>query len=161
MTTSPKSGSVRLTDAAEAAMKLISRANARHESITGTELFKTAPEYAAAMAKVSEPCADMETFGSFIDAVYLFFYKGSGDGTRIQAFSTVPEFVSDVKFLASLRSDIKKGNIKEVSRKMAEANKILEKYSGKPPEALGPEDFLAMQIRILDQMSEFLAHLLR
>lgn len=160
--TGPKSGSAKtLADAANAAIKLLSRVNARHEAITGTELFKSTPEHAAAMAKVSEPCADMETFGGFIDAVYIFFYKGSGDGTRIQAFAEVPEFASDVRTLWGVRDDMKKGRMKEASLKMAEASKIFEKYTGKRPEALGPEDFLSMQIRILDQMSEFLAFLVR
>jgi len=150
-----------LTDAAANAIKLLERANARHEAITGKELFKTGPEYAAAMEKASEPCADMESFGGFVDAVYLFFYKGSGDGTRIQAFAAVPEFATDVRTLWAFRDDMKKGRMKDASQKMAEANGIFEKYSGKKPDALGPEDFLAMQIRILDKMAEFFKFLMR
>ncbi len=150
-----------LTDAADAAIKLLERVNARHAAITGTELFKSAPEFAAARRKASEPCSDMESFGGFVDAVYLFFYKGSGDGTRIQAFAAVPEFATDVRTLWAFRDDMKKGRMKEASQKMAEANSVLEKYSGKRPDSLGPDDFLSMQIRILDRMSEFLKFLMR
>jgi hypothetical protein len=150
-----------LNDAADNAIKLLERANARHSAITGTELFKSNPEFVEARAKASEPCADMDSFGGFIDAVYLFFYKGSGDGTRIQAFSAVPEFAADVKALWSFRDDMKKGRMKEASQKMAEVNGIFEKYTGKKPDALVADDFLSMQIRILDKMAEFFKFLMR
>ncbi len=162
MTDSAESGTAKnLSDSAAAAIKLLSRVNARHEAITGTTLFKTAPEYEAAMARVSEPCSDMDSFGGFIDAVYLFFYKGSGDCTRIQAFAAVPDFALDVSLLWGVRDDMKKGRMKEVSQKLAEANKVIEKYTGKRPEDCGAGDFLLMQIRILDAMSEFLKFLIR
>ncbi len=158
---SAKSGMDRLSEAAGTALKLVERVNARHEAITGTLLFKSSPEYAAALARFAEPSSDMESFGAFIDAVHLFFYKGSGDGTRIMAFAAVPEFLADVRALWGVRDDIKNHRMQEAAAKLPEANRVFEKYGGKRAEDFSAEDFISMQAAILEKTSDFLSFLIR
>ncbi len=149
-----------LSELGSSAIELIGKVNARNEAITGIAMFKTTPQARAALSKIQEPCSDMETFGSFVDSLHLFFYTGSGEGTRL--LTPLPEFAEDVKFLSEMRREMKQGAFKEAAKKGARANGIIEKYCGrKTAEECGPEDFLTIQSRVMELLAGFLKHLLR
>ena len=84
------------------------------------------------------------------------------DPETVNVFQTqYPPFVMDIKFLrGDTRHDLDHGKQSEMSKKTRRNSNIFKKYSGKAtPEECGPDDFIAAQFRILQELVTFLSGL--
>jgi hypothetical protein len=149
-----------VVDQAKVIANLLYTVNQRHASVAGEDLFKMTNRSVAAIRTLSAPCDSLETYGAFVDALYFLVYEGSGSCNRLP--SPPPEFAMDVKFLRTgLRHDVDHGKEKEAARKRKRNATVFEKYSGKKSTGeCGPEDFLATQLRLLNETHTFLENLL-
>ena len=95
----------------------------------------------------------------FIDALYFLVYEGSGSCKRLPA--PPPDFAMDVKFLrADVRHDLDHGSEKDVAKKAKRNAAVFEKYSGKKtPDECGPDEFMSVQLRLLQELAKFLTAL--
>jgi hypothetical protein len=83
-------------------------------------------------------------------------YEGSGAGSRLG--STLPDIVSDITTLRTdLRHDVDHGKQSKIRAKEKKLANTVIKYSGKSSiQLLGKEDFLALQLGILDALKKYL-----
>lgn len=141
------------------ARELIYNTNKKYSAKNGEDLFKMTTESSAALSTIAEPCRDIGQYGKFIDALYFLIYEGTGSCKRLP--DPPPAFSMDVKFLrTAIRHDVDHGTEKDIEKKKLRSGKIFKKYSGKQaPEECGPDEFLSTQIRILNEMLNFLTTL--
>jgi hypothetical protein len=143
----------------ETSRSLLYEINRNHSGTTGEDLFKMTTKSSNAMHTIGIPCRDLATYGDFVDALYFLIYEGSGNCKRLP--SPAAEFAMDVKFLrADIRHDLDHGSTTDRSKKMTRNATVFEKYSGKKtPEECGPDEFLSVQLRVLQGLTHFLADL--
>lgn len=149
-----------VTDLANSTRELIHKANEIYSSKSGEDLFKLTNKASMSLSKIEIPCRDLNQYGDFIDALYFLIYEGSGDCKRLT--SPPPEIVMDIKHLrTAIRHDINHGKRKEIIKKNLKISEIFEKYSGKrTPGMCSPEDFLSIQVRILNKLIIFIESLI-
>jgi hypothetical protein len=88
--------------------------------------------------------------------VYKILYEGSGSGNRLG--SQLPAIVRDMVTLRTdLRHDLEHGKASKIRAKEKLLANTVKKYSGKSSIALlGKEDFLALQLGLLDGLKNYL-----
>lgn len=129
---------------------LVYKHNEVYRSKNGNDLFKATNETAKGLRLIENPIKDQDTYGQFIDALYKIIYEGSGSGSRFG--SALPDVVRDVVMLRTdLRHDVDHGKQSKIRAKEKRLAEVILKYSGKRSiQLLGKEDFLALQLGILD-----------
>lgn len=145
----------------EVSRTLIYEVNRTYSAIEGEDLFKMTTKSSNAIHKLGVPCYDITAYGEFVDALYFLVYEGSGNCKRLPP--TSQDFAMDVKFLrADVRHDLDHGTEKDVARKMTRNATVFKKYAGKmTPEECGPDEFMTIQLRILQTLAQFLNNLKR
>ena len=109
-----------------------------------------------AMKAVGSSCSTEKEFGDLVDRLYFLVYEGSGDCKRLP--SPPPGYAMDVKFLRNyLRHDLDHGDAKDAAQKRRRGAQALKKYTGKGSLGeCGPEDFVAAQLRLLEELKRVL-----
>jgi len=135
---------------------LVYKCNEVYRSKNGEDLFKATNETAKGLRLIERTLKDQESYGQFIDALYKIIYEGSGSGARLG--STLPDVVRDIVALRTvLRHDMDHGKKSKIRAKEKRLTKTVMKYSGKSSiQLLGKEDFLALQLGILDGLKNYL-----
>ncbi len=135
---------------------LVYKCNEVYRSKNGEDLFKATNETAKGLRLIESTLKNQELYGQFIDALYKIIYEGSGSGTRLG--STLPDMVRDIVALRiDLRHDLDHGKASKIRAKEKQLTKTVMKYSGKLSiQLLGKEDFLALQLGILDGLKNYL-----
>jgi hypothetical protein len=136
---------------------LVYKCNEVFRSKNGEDVFKATNETARGLRHIESPLKEQESYGQFIDALYKIIYEGSGSGKRLG--SPLPNMVRDIVALRTdLRHDVDHGKQSKIRAKEKQLTKIVMKYSGKSSiQLLGKEDFLALQLGILDGLKNYLA----
>jgi len=144
----------------ETSRTLVYEVNRTYSATAGEDRFKMTTKSSKAIDTLGMVCRDIATYGNFIDALYFLVYEGSGNCNRLPS-SPPPDFVMDVKFLrADIRHDLDHGAKKNVAKKITRNAAVFEKYSGKKtPEECGPDEFLIIQLRVLQALVQFLTNL--
>lgn len=145
----------------EVSRTLVYEVNRTYSATEGEDLFKMTTKSSNAIHTLSVPCRDITAYGEFVDALYFLVYEGSGNCKRLP--SPPPDFAMDVKFLrADVRHDLDHGSEKDVAKKVTRNAAVFQKYSGKKtPEECGPDEFMTIQLRILQALAQFLTSLKR
>jgi hypothetical protein len=135
---------------------LIYKCNEIFHAKAGEDVFKATNETTKGLRLIGDPVKDQESYGQFIDALYKIIYEGSGAGSRLG--STLPDIVSDITTLRTdLRHDVDHGKQSKIRAKEKRLAETVTKYSGKSSiQLLGKEDFLALQLGILDALKYYL-----
>ena len=135
---------------------LIYKCNEIFRAKAGEDVFKATNETTKGLRLIGDPVKDQESYGQFIDALYKIIYEGSGAGSRLG--STLPDIVSDITTLRTdLRHDVDHGKQSKIRTKEKRLADTVTKYSGKSStQLLGKEDFLALQLGILDGLKSYL-----
>jgi hypothetical protein len=135
---------------------LIYKCNETHRANVGEDIFKATNETLKGLRLIGDPIKGQESYGQFIDALYKIIYEGSGAGSRLG--STLPDIVSDINTLRTdLRHDVNHGKQSKIRAKEKRLAETVTKYSGKSSvQLLGKEDFLALQLGILDALKNYL-----
>lgn len=152
--------SLAIVELQEASRALVYDSNRSYSAINGGEdLFKMTTKSSNAIHTIGIACRDLKAYGEFIDALYFLVYEGSGNCKRLPL--PPPDFAMDIKFLrADLRHDLDHGTENEVAKKITRSSTIFQKYSGKrTPEECGPDEFLSVQLRVLQALVQFLSEL--
>jgi len=127
------------------------------------EIFKITSKLLKKVTDLQKIANTQESFGNFIDALYMIFYEGSGSLNRIPAvFKANDEFIGFViKFIrADFRHDLEHGEQKDIENKKARLSKIYQKYGDKTVIcALTNTDLLKIQEKILQDTKSFLQEL--
>ena len=141
------------------ARELVYAVNKKYSAASGKDRFKMTTKSSEALYTIGVPCRDVTTYGNFIDALYFLVYEGSGNSKRLP--SPPPDFAIDVKSLrAGVRHDLDHGPESEVSKKVIRNSDVFHKYSGKrTPEECGPDEFMSVQLKILQALVSFLTAL--
>ena len=136
--------------------ELIYRCNETYRAKVGEDMFKATNETLKGLRLIGDPIKDQESYGQFIDALYKVIYEGSGAGSRLD--SPLPDIVSDIVTLRTdLRHDVNHGKQSKIRAKEKRLANTVRKYSGKSSvQLLGKEDFLALQLGILDALRNYL-----
>lgn len=139
---------------------LIYRVNETYASSNGEDLFKFTNQSAAALQELGDSVRTVNQYGRFIDALYFLIYEGSGACKRLPQPPT--QVAMDIKFLRTgVRHDLDHGSTAEVTKKRIRKGEVFRRYSGKESASeCAPEDFLAMQLRLLAATRNLLADLL-
>ncbi|MBU4186555.1 MAG: DUF262 domain-containing protein [Proteobacteria bacterium] len=140
---------------------LVYEVNRTYSATNGEDLFKMTTKSSNAIHTLGVACRDIIAYGEFVDSLYFLVYEGSGNCKRLP--SPTPDFAMDVKFLrANVRHDLDHGSEKDVANKVTRNAKVFQKYSGKKtPEECGPDEFMAIQLRILQALVQLLTSLKR
>jgi len=135
---------------------LIYKCNETYRAKAGEDIFKATNETTKGLRLIGDPVKDQESYGQFIDALYKIIYEGSGAGSRLG--STLPDVVSDITTLRTdLRHDVDHGKQAKIRAKERKLANTITKYSGKSSiQLLGKEDFLVLQLGILDGLRNYL-----
>ncbi len=151
--------SIAIGELQEVSRTLVYEINRTYSATAGEDLFKMTTKSSNAIHTLGVACRDSTAYGEFIDALYFLVYEGSGSCKRLP--SPPPEFAMDVKFLrADIRHDLDHGTEKKVAKKIIRNADVFEKYSGKKaPEECGPDEFLSIQMKILQSLVQFLTSL--
>jgi len=136
--------------------ELVYRHNEQYRSKHGEDLFKATNETTKGWKLLESTIRDEHPYGQFVDALYKIIYEGSGSGVRLGA--TLPSTVKDIIVLRTdLRHDIDHGKRSKIKAKERQLAETIKKYAGKPSIALlGKEDFLALQLSVLDGLKNCL-----
>ena len=148
-----------LTITAREMQNHIYRLNKRYSAKHGEDMFKFTNESAKALSNLDSPATSKPQYGDLIDSLYFLIYEGSGACKRLGV--RVLEFAMDIKFLrTALRHDVDHGSEKEIAAKLKRAGETFRKYSARQaPEECGPEDFIALQSKLLVRCLEMLNNL--
>jgi hypothetical protein len=148
-----------VAELAAGARDLIYGINRKYAASYGEDLFKMTTKSSQALTTIATPCRDLDQYGKFIDGLYFLIYEGSGACKRLP--DPPPIFSMDIKFLrTAIRHDVDHGDLKDVRKKKKRAGETFEKFSGKKtPEECGPEELLATQVRILQNVLSFLSQI--
>lgn len=151
--------SVAIGELQEASRTLVYEVNRTYSATAGEDLFKMTTKSSNAIYTLGVACRDIAAYGDFVDALYFLVYEGSGSCNRLP--SPPPDFAMDVKFLrADIRHDLDHGAEKDVAKKITRNTAVFQKYSGKKtPEECGPDEFLSVQLRVLQALVKFLTSL--
>jgi len=143
----------------DVARSLVYEVNRGYSAERGEDLFKMTTKSSNALHTLGLPCRDIATYGDFVDTLYFLVYEGSGSCKRLPA--PPPDFAMDVKFLrGDVRHDLDHGSEKDIANKLTRNAAVFEKYAGKKtPEECGPDEFLSIQLKLLQNLVEFLTHL--
>lgn len=143
----------------EVSRTLVYEVNRTYSANNGDDLFKMTTKSSSAIHKLGVPCYDITAYGEFIDALYFLVYEGSGNCKRLPV--SAQNFAMDVKFLrADIRHDLDHGSGKDVAEKITRNAEVFKRYSGKmTPEECGPDEFITIQLRILQALVQFLSSL--
>ena len=135
---------------------LIYKCNETYRAKAGEDIFKATNETVRGLRLICDPIKDQESYGQFIDALYKIVYEGSGAGSRLG--SPLPDIVSHITTLRTdLRHDVDHGKKSKIRAKEKRLAETVTKYSGKSSiQLLGKEDFLALQLGILDALKNYL-----
>jgi hypothetical protein len=135
---------------------LIYKCNETYRARAGEDIFKSTNETVKGLRLIGDPVKDPESYGQFVDALYKIVYEGSGAGSRLG--SPLPAIVSDIITLRTdLRHDVDHGKHSKIRAKEKRLSETVTKYSGKSSiQLLGKEDFLALQLSILDRLKNYL-----
>ncbi len=135
---------------------LIYKCNETYSAKIGEDIFKATNETVKGLRLFGDPIKDHESYGQFIDALYKIIYEGSGVGSRLSP--TLPDIVKDIITLRTdLRHDVDHGKKSKIRAKEKRLADTVTKYSGKSSvQLLGKEDFLALQLGILDALKNYL-----
>ncbi len=136
--------------------ELVYEHNEVYRSKNGEDLFKTTNETTKGLRLIATPIKNQESYGQFIDALYKIIYEGSGSGSRLG--SPLPVIVDDIKTLRTdLRHDIDHGKRSKIKAKEKEIAETVKKYTGKLSiQLLGEEDFIVLQLGLLDGLKNYL-----
>jgi len=145
----------------EVSRTLVYEVNRTYSATEGEDLFKMTTKSSNAIHTLGVPCRDIAAYGEFVDALYFLVYEGSGNCKRLP--SPPLDFAMDVKFLrVDVRHDLDHGSEKGVAKKVTRDAAVFQKYSGKKtPEECGPDEFMTIQLRILQVLVQFLTSLKR
>ncbi|MEZ4651559.1 MAG: hypothetical protein R3E97_22725, partial [Candidatus Eisenbacteria bacterium] len=151
--------SLALTELKDASRALVYEINRGYSATHGEDLFKMTTKSSNAIHTLGVRCNDIATYGEFVDALYFLVYEGSGSCKRLP--SPPPDFSMDVKFLrADVRHDLDHGSETDVAKKVTRNAAVFQKYSGKKtPEECGPDEFMSIQLKLLQALVEFLTEL--
>ena len=141
---------------------LLGDCNKISDSNVGKAIFKTTNTLIQKLGILGTPVNKTNTFGSLIDALFEVFYEGSGDLERIpENFKRDDLVIFTIKHIRNdLRHDLEHGNIREIAAKKLRLKKIYQQYSGKPVfTTLTSDDFLKIQLQILEKLKTFLSEL--
>jgi len=143
----------------EVSRTLVYEVNRIYSATDGEDLFKMTTKSSNAIHTLGVSCCDITGYGEFVDALYFLVYEGSGNCKRLP--SPPPDFAMDIKFLrADVRHDLDHGTQKDVAKKVTRNAAVFQKYSGKKtPEECGPDEFITIQLRILQVLVQFLTSL--
>jgi len=135
---------------------LVYKCNKIYHSNNSEDLFKMTNETAKGLRLLEDAIKDQDSYGQFIDALYKIVYEGSGAGKRLG--SPLPDVVKDINILRTdLRHDLDHGKRSKIQAKEKTLSETVKKYSGKSNiQLLGKEDFLALQLGILDRLKHCL-----
>jgi len=139
--------------------KQLHKVNEKYAATHGEDLFKATNDSMMALKHLSSPVKDSESYGKLIDGLYFLIYEGSGSCRRLP--TPVHDFAMDVKFLRTgIRHDLDHGDTSDIIKKRVRKGTVFEKFSGKKSsQECGPEDFLAIQLRLLSECLSFLEKL--
>jgi hypothetical protein len=143
----------------DVARALVYEVNRAHAAAHGDDLFKMTTKSSNAIHTLGLPSRDITAYGDFVDALYFLVYEGSGSCKRLG--SPPPDFAMDVKFLRTdVRHDVDHGSEKDVAKKVTRNAAVFEKYSGKKtPEECGPDEFMSVQLKLMQALVQFLTDL--
>ncbi|MEW6616078.1 MAG: DUF262 domain-containing protein [Thermodesulfobacteriota bacterium] len=143
----------------EASRTLVYEVNRSYSATKGEDLFKMTTKSTNAIHTLGVSCRDITGYAEFVDALYFLVYEGSGNCKRLP--SPPPDFAMDVNFLRmDVRHDLDHGSEKDVAKKVTRNAAVFQKYSGKKtPEECGPDEFMTIQLRILQALALFLSSL--
>lgn len=135
---------------------LIYKYNETYRAKAGEDMFKATNETVKGLLLIGDPIKDQESYGQFVDALYKIIYDGSGAGSRLG--SSLAEIVRDITALRTdLRHDVDHGKQSKIRAKEKRLAETVTKYSGKSSiQLLGKEDFLALQLGLLDRLKNSL-----
>ena len=135
---------------------LIYKCNEIYRGKADEDIFKATNETTKGLRLIGDLVEDQESYGQFIDALYKIVYEGSGAGSRLG--SPLSDIVSDITTLRTdLRHDVNHGKQSKIRAKEKRLAETVTKYSGKSNiQLLGKEDFLALQLGILDGLKNYL-----
>jgi hypothetical protein len=145
----------------DASRALVYEVNREYSAANGEDLFKMTTKSSNAVHTLGVPCRDIATYGDLVDALYFIVYEGSGNCKRLP--SPPPDFAMDVKFLrADVRHDLDHGSEKDVAKRVTRNAVVFQNYSGKKtPEECGPDEFMSVQLKLLQALLSFLSSLKR
>jgi hypothetical protein len=135
---------------------LVYKWNETYRAKVGEDVFKATNETLKGLRLIGDPIKDQESYGQFIDALYKVIYEGSAAGARLGP--TLPDIAKDILTLRTdLRHDVDHGKKSKIRAKEKRLANTIKKYSGKSSiQLLGKEDFLALQLGILDALKNYL-----
>ena len=150
---------IAIDELADVSRVLVYDVNRLYSATNGEDRFKMTNKSSKALQTIGVSCRDRTTYDELIDALYILVYEGSGNCKRLP--DPVPTFAMDIKFLrGDIRHDLDHGKKSEISKKTTRNSDIFKIYSGKAtPEECGPDDFIATQFRILEELVTFLSGL--
>jgi hypothetical protein len=135
---------------------LVYKYNEVYRGKNGEDLFKATNETTKGLRLIANPIKDQESYGQFIDALYKIIYEGSGSGVRLG--SALPDTVRDIITLRTdLRHDVDHGRQSKIKTKEKRLSETVKRYTGKlSVQLLGEEDFMVLQLGLLDGLKNYL-----
>ena len=151
-----KSLEKQIQDLGDTVGELVYKCNEEYRAKNGEDIFKATNETAKGFRLLGNSIKDQDSYGQLVDALYKIIYEGSGSGNRLG--SPLPEIVKDIVTLRTdLRHDVDHGKQSKIRAKEKLVAETVRRYSGKLSiTLLGKEDFLALQLGVLDGLKNYL-----
>lgn len=135
----------------------IGRLNTTYAHLHGNDLFKATNKTTQALAHISAPITNLQSYTSFIDDLYFLFRESIGQ----RLSDRLPQSFVDINILRTdLQHDVDHGADKKVRNKRKSIGNTFEKFAGvKSPQLLDPERFVLAQANLLSALDHDLLNL--
>jgi hypothetical protein len=127
-----------------------------------SDIFKVTNTVLKRISDVDMRVETKSSFCSFMEALYEIIYEGSGSLSRIpDSLKGEDSVLLAIKFIrADIRHDLEHGSQKEIQAKKQRLAGIYRSYTGKTSlDAIGDDEFLGFQIKILENLRSLLIDL--
>ena len=133
--------------------------NSWHAGVHGEDMFKLTNRAAKALKRIGGASNSRESYGDFVDDLYLLAYEGSGNGKRFP--QGLPPSVKDIRDLRTqLRHDVDHGSAGAARKKRRELGSVFRKYAGvESPEVLSDQAFAFVQVGFLTALLDDLTRI--